>query len=206
MALKGHDAMTTGMRALRCAPLLILPALAGCINLGLGNAKVPGSLLTLTPAASPAAGSTVSGKAQNALSVIEPDTDAKLAVVRVAVTIDASRVAYLKKAQWVERPSRLFQHLIAATLRARGTHLVTEGDLMTHGVILSGRLVDFGYDAPSGAVVVRYDAVRQNGDGTVDTRRFEAVVPHIDANADAVGPALNDAANQVAGAVAEWVG
>ena len=198
--------MTSWTRALRAAPLLLLPALAGCINLGLGNAKVPGSLLTLTPAATLAPGTTVSGKAQTALSVIEPDADAKLAVVRVAVTVDAARVAYLKKAQWVERPSRLFQHLIAATLRARGTHLVTEGDMLTHGTILSGRLVDFGYDAPGGAVLVRFDAVRQNGDGTVDTRRFEASVPHVAPDADAVGPALNDAANQVAAAVADWVG
>ncbi len=32
-------------------PLLLIPLLGGCINLGLGNAKVPPALLTLTPQA-----------------------------------------------------------------------------------------------------------------------------------------------------------
>ena len=195
---------TLPLRAL--APLLLIPALGGCINLGLGNAKVPPALMTLTAQAAPLDGSTTSGKAQAALSVIEPETDAKLAVVRVAVTIDASRVAYLQKAQWVERPARLFQHLLAETLRAQGKQLVTEGDRLTHGPILSGRLIDCGYDVQTGAAVVRFDAIRHNTDGTVDVRRFEASVPHVEARVEQVGPALNQAANQVAKAVADWIG
>ncbi|WP_036521724.1 ABC-type transport auxiliary lipoprotein family protein [Novosphingobium acidiphilum] len=187
-------------------PLLLIPLLGGCINLGLGNAKVPPALLTLTPQARPVDGSTTSGQAQSALSVIEPESAAELAVVRVAVNVDASRVAYLKKAQWVERPARLFQHLLAETLRAQGKQLVTEGDRLTHGPILSGRLIDCGYDARSASAVVRFDAVRHNPDGTVDVRRFEASVPHIGARVEDVGPALNQAANQVAKAVADWIG
>lgn len=193
------------MRKASLVPLLLIPALGGCINLGLGTAKVPSSLFTLTPESAPVDGSTTSGKAQDALSVIEPETAAKLAVVRVAVTVDPARVAYLKKAQWVERPARLFQHLLAETIRAHGTRLVSEGDTLTHGPILSGRLVDFGYDAQSMSVVVRFDAIRQNPDGTIASRRFESSVAHVAASAQEVGPALSSAANQVAKGVADWI-
>jgi cholesterol transport system auxiliary component len=186
--------------------VLLFPALAGCINLGLGNAKTPPALFTLTPQSAPVDGSTTSGQAQSALSVIEPETAAELAVVRVAVNIDAARVAYLQKAQWVERPARLFQHLLAETLRAQGKQLVTEGDRLTHGPILSGRLLDCGYDVQTGSAVVRFDAIRHNPDGTVVARRFEASVTHVAARAQDVGPALNQAANQVAKSVAEWIG
>ena len=71
---------------------------------------------------------------------------------------------------------------------------------------LSGRLLDMGYDASSGSVVVRYDAVLQAPDGKVQTRRFENRVSGVEPKADAVGPALNEAANAVAGEVAAWVG
>jgi cholesterol transport system auxiliary component len=188
------------------APLLLLSLLGGCVNLGLGTAKVPPTLLTLTPQAVPASGATISGKPDSALSVMEPETPAKLAVLRVPVAVDESRVAYLRQAQWVERPSRLFQHLLAETLRAKDGHLISEGDSLTHGPILSGRLIDMGYDAQDHAVVVRFDAVRQMPDGTIATRRFDASVPHVDASAEEVGPALNRAANQVAQQVADWVG
>ena len=63
-----------------------------------------------------------------------------------------------------------------------------------------------GYDAASGSVVVRYDAVLQTPDGKVRTRRFENRVPGVEPEAAAVGPALNEAANEVAGEVADWVG
>jgi len=193
------------MRKAAFAPLLLIPALGGCINLGIGTAKTPPSLLTLTATSAPVDGSTISGRSDSALSVIEPETSAKLAVLRVPVTIDAARVAYLKQAQWVERPARLFQHLLAETLRASGKRLVVEGDAATRGPILTGRLIDFGYDAHMRAVIVRFDATREMPDGTTQTRRFEAEVDHIDADVGEVGPALNQAANQVAHAVAEWM-
>jgi len=193
------------MRQAMFAPLLLIPALAGCINLGLGTSKSPPAMMTLTPESAPADGSTTSGTAQTALSVIEPETDAKLAVLRVPVTIDPSHVAYLKKALWVERPARLFQHLLIETVRARGKRLVVEGSQFTHGPILSGRLIDFGYDVPSHSVIVRFDAIRLMPDGTTQTRRFEASVDHLDADVGQVAPALNQAANQVAIAVADWV-
>ena len=193
------------MRTALFAPLLLIPALGGCINLGLGTSKSPPTLLTLSADSKPVDGSTISGPTDSALAVLEPETEAKLAVLRVPVTIDATHVAYLKQAQWVERPTRLFQHLLAETLHARGKRLVVEGDRLPHGPTLSGRLIDFGFDASAGAVVVRFDAIRRLPDGTTQTRRFEASVSHTDADVGQVGPALNQAANQVAKAVADWI-
>ena len=118
-----------------------------------------------------------------------------------------SSLAYLKDALWVEKPARLFQSLVAETIRAKGNRLVVrEGDLGARGITtLSGQLLDMGYDVATASVVVRYDGVLQRPDGQVQTRRFESRVPAA-AEAAAVGPALNQAANQVAVEVADWVG
>lgn len=181
-------------------------ALSGCVNLGGG--KPPPTLFTLTPTAQLAAGATASGTAETALVVIEPETDRALGVQRVAVTIDPSNIAYLKDALWSERPSRLFRHLLAETLRARGGRLVfedAEGSAAGH-LRLAGRLLAFGYDSASGAAVVRYDAMREGPGDAIQTRRFESSVPVGKADARRVAPALNEAANAVAAQVADWVG
>lgn len=180
----------------------LLAALSGCVSLG---PKVPDTLLALTPTAAPAAGSTTSGTFANALVVMEPSAEARLAVTRVPVQIDDANVAYLKKTMWVERPSRLFQRLLAETIRARGSRLVIENDPGAAGLHLSGRLLDMGYDARTMSAVVRYDAVKES-DGRVETKRFESTVPVAEAEAKYVGPALNEAANAVAKQVADWVG
>jgi len=187
------------------APVLAM-ALAGCVNLGGG--KAPPTLFTLTAAAVPPAGETVSGNADSALVVLDPETDRALGVQRVAVTIDASNIAYLKNAMWAERPSRLFRHLLAETIRSKGGRLVFEdAEASASGrVRLAGRLLAFGYDAPSRAALVRFDAVREGAGGAITTRRFEASVPVGNADARLVAPALNGAANAVAAQVADWVG
>lgn len=182
-------------------------ALSACVSLGGG--KPPPTLLTLTPKASAAAGSTASATAAEALMVMEPETDQYLSVLRVPVQVDAANVAYLKNALWVERPARLFRALLAETLRARGGRLVLEDNQSTVPVAgnrLAGRLIAMGYDAQSGSVVVRFDAIRTGAGGQVQTRRFESMVPGIEPDAKTVGPALNQAANAVAAEVAEWVG
>lgn len=178
-----------------------LVTLSGCVSLG---PKVPDTLLALTPTAAPAAGSGTSGTFANALVVMEPSVEARLAVTRVPVQIDDANVAYLKKTMWVERPSRLFQRLLAETIRARGSRLVIESDPGASGLHLSGRLLDMGYDARTQSAVVRYDAVKESG-GRVETKRFESMVPVAEAEAKYVGPALNEAANAVAKQVADWV-
>jgi cholesterol transport system auxiliary component len=104
---------------------------------------------------------------------MEPSADARVAVLRVPVQIDASNVAYFKK-QWVERPARQLQHLIAETLRAKGGRLVVESDIDQWQQRLSGRLLAMGYDLPSHSAVVRFDAVKEAPGGKIETRRFEA--------------------------------
>ena len=70
---------------------------------------------------------------------------------------------------------------------------------------LMGELAVMDYDAPSRSVTVRYNAVLAQPDGRLLMRRFEASVPDVMAEPLQVGRALNLAANQVAGEVADWV-
>jgi cholesterol transport system auxiliary component len=180
-------------------------ALSGCISLG---GKVPAQLLNLTPTASAAAGSTASGTSENALAVVDIQAPQKLDVTRVPVTTSGSTLAYLKDAQWVEKPARLFGRLLSDTIRAKGNRLVVSGSDVQDAAAtqLSGTLSAMDYDAAQGAVVVRYDAVLQTPDAKIRTRRFESVVPGVAANAGPVAEALNRAANDVAAQVADWVG
>ncbi|MBW8786078.1 MAG: ABC transporter, partial [Novosphingobium sp.] len=69
-----------------------------------------------------------------------------------------------------------------------------------------GRLLDMGYDARSQSVTVRFDALRTDAAGNAVSRRFEATIPGLSPKVEAVAPALNKAANDVAQQVADWVG
>lgn len=180
-------------------------ALSGCVSLG---KEPPEALFTLTALSTAPAGISAAGKPSEALTVIEPDAPRKLDVTRVPVQVDASNVAYLKDAVWVEKPARLFAAVLAETIRAKQTRLVIEGSDVRFAAStkLSGNLVDMGYDALTSSAVVRFDAVLQQPDGQVMTRRFEATVPGVLAEPASVGPALNQAANKVAADVAAWIG
>ncbi|MEP6868666.1 MAG: ABC transporter [Novosphingobium sp.] len=184
----------------------LLAALSGCV--GLGGGKPPASLFSLTATSQVPVGVELTGKLDDAIMVIDPETDRRLTVTRVAVQVDDSNVAYLKDAQWVERPAHLFGSLLAETIRSRGKRLVLSGDEGFGNVRLrlGGRLVDMGYDARSQSAVVRFDAVRVGPGGATVSKRFEAVVPGVSAKPEIVGPALNRAANDVAAQVADWVG
>lgn len=177
--------------------------LGGCISLG---SEPPESLLTLT-STNPVASRTVSGDAFSALVVGEFEAPASIAVTRVPVQIDDSRIAYLKDATWVERPSRLFRRLVAETIRDRTGRIVIDGDDPGVGASarLSAVLRQFGYDARTSTVMVMVD-VAQSGEGSqVRMRRFSASVPGVIAEGQPVGFALNQAANTVAGEIADWV-
>jgi len=180
-------------------------ALSGCISLG---GKVPAQLLNLTPAASAAAGSGASGTSESALAVVDIQAPQKLDVLRVPVTTGGASLAYLKDAQWVEKPARLFGRLLSDTIRAKGNRLVVSGSdaEAVAATQLSGTLEAMDYDAAQGAVVVRYDAVLQTADSKIMTRRFESVVPGVAADPVPVAEAMNRAANDVAAQVADWVG
>jgi cholesterol transport system auxiliary component len=179
-------------------------ALSGCLSLG---GKVPAQLLNLTPTATVAAGSGASGTSESALAVVDIQAPQKIDVLRVPVTTGGASLAYLKDAQWVEKPARLFGRLLSDTIRARGKRLVVSGSDAEAAAAtqLSGTLSAMDYDAAQGAVVVRYDAVLQT-DSKITTRRFESVVPGVPAEAAAVAEAMNRAANEVAAQVADWVG
>ncbi len=194
--------MGRGPLAAMLAPMLAF-ALAGCVSFG---DDPPDQLLTLTPSSLAPAGLAAEGNATSALAVEEPVAAQKLAVTRVPVQVSASGVAYLQDAVWVERPARLFQSLLAETIRSRSDRLVVDlSDLQYSAATkLSGQLQEMGYDVARGGVVVRYDAMLRQPDGTVRTRRFENFVGGISADVTAVAPALNQAANAVAVEVADW--
>lgn len=181
--------------------IVLLAALAGCVRIG---ANPPGTLLSLTPEAAPTAGATSSGTLSEATVVLEPTAAASISVLRIPVQIDAANVAYIKGTQWIERPSRAFQHLLADTLRARGKGLVVETDRATTGTRIGGQLLAMGFDAPTRSAVVRFDAMKWLPGGRIETRRFESTVRGVDPSPDGIGPALNQAANKVAGDIADW--
>jgi len=191
--------------ALAAAALMLSGALSGCVSFG---KDPPEALLTLTSDAAAPAGTSASGTVAEALTVMEPDAPQMLDVARVPVQVNESTVAYLKDAVWVEKPARLFGRLLAETIRAKQTRLVIDGPDVRYAAAtrLSGQLLAMGYDAPSQSVVVRFDAVLQQPDGAIRTRRFEAEVNGVLPEAREVAPALNEAANKVAAQVAEWVG
>lgn len=185
------------------AVLLLSGVLGGCLG-----GKPPKNLITLTPMATAPAGSLGSGKLADAVVVLDPSADRRIDVARVPVQEDDSRLTYLKDVAWVERPGRQFRHLLAETIRAKGNRLVLEEVDEQAGakLRLGGRLSDMGYDARTQSVIVRFDAMREDATGNVQSRRFEATVPGVSPKPADVAPALNKAANQVAQEVADWIG
>ena len=207
--------MRTRHALLKLAPLMLVVPLAGCISFG---AKPPPSLLTLTADASVATGQTVSSATTRSITIAVPVVPQELAVTRVPVRSGDTAVAYLKDAQWVEAPNRMFARVLGDTISVRTGRVVlgARQSLSDPGARLGGELRQFGIDADSSEAVVIYDAtlVRDRpvgADGTrpalaFEKRRFEARVSVAEIAPAAAGAALNQAANQVAGEVADWVG
>lgn len=183
-------------------PILLL---GGCLSFG---EDPPESLLTLTATATAPAGANTQGTQDSALALVEFEAPQALDVTRVPVQVSDTELAYLKDAVWVERPARLFRRLVAETIRARSGRVVIDGDDpgVSADARLQGTLRAFGYDARTSSAVVVFDAVRSGAGSQVVTRRFEARVPGVLPEVGSVGPALNQAANEVAGRIAEWVG
>ncbi len=201
--------MASAARLIRVRAAILAAALsmslAGCISFG---SEPPPSLLTLTPTTQAPAGLGASGRMSGAIFVGELEAPAKLSLLRLPVQIDDANIAYLKDAFWVEQPSRLFRRLLGETIRAQSGRLVVDSNegMAVPQDAVRGTLREFGYDARSQSVIVRFDAVRSGAGETVQTRRFESVIPGIKAEAGPVGVAINRAANDVAVQVAEWVG
>ncbi|WP_168452365.1 ABC-type transport auxiliary lipoprotein family protein [Sphingopyxis microcysteis] len=182
-------------------------SLSACIGL---SGKTPPFLLTLDAAAAPAAGAARTAADASTLTILIPTAPQKLRTTRIPVQQDNSSVTYVKDAQWVEAPQRLFQRLVSETVAAGTARVVLdEGQYLTApGEQLAGQLMEFGVDARTGEAVVVYQAMLVSAGGkTVSQRRFEAreaIGGEIEAKP--VGEALTRAANKVAGEVTGWLG
>ncbi|NJC33924.1 cholesterol transport system auxiliary component [Sphingomonas jejuensis] len=183
-------------------------SLSACISFG---ADPPDSLLNLTATAQVAPGRTNTAASAQTVTVLVPTVPQTIATQRVPVSTVDGTVAYVKDAQWVEAPNRLFQRLLSETIEAQtGRTVLTPRQFdFDPGTRLSGELQRFGIDAATGDAVVTYDAVisvaQGSGENSVRTRRFEARVPVAPVEALPVGAALNQAANRVAAEVASWI-
>jgi cholesterol transport system auxiliary component len=204
--------MTTAMphplRRLRTPALLALGALSlsACVSFG---GKAPPFLLTLDSDVAPVVGEARSAGEAQTLTILIPNAPQKLRTTRIPVQQDDASVAYVKDAQWVEAPQRLFQRLLSETVAAKTPLVVLdEGQYLTApGEQLASQLLEFGVDARTNEAVVSLQAMRVAAGGkTVTQRRFEVREP-IGGKIEAkpVGEALTRAANKVAADVAAWL-
>lgn len=201
--------MPSLVRRVRTPLLLAFAAvsLSACFSLG---GKVPPFLLTLDADAAPVAGEARTANEGTTLTILVPTAPQKLRTTRIPVQEDNASVTYVKDAQWVEAPQRLFQRLISDTVSARTNRVVLdEGQYLTApGDQLASQLVEFGVDARTNEAVVVYQAMLVSAAGkTVTQRRFEAreaIGGKVEAKP--VGEALTRAANKVAVDIATWLG
>ena len=204
--------MTTAMphplRRLRTPALLALGALSLSACVGFVG-KAPPFLLTLDADVAPVVGEARSAGEAQTLTILIPNAPQKLRTTRIPVQQDDASVAYVKDAQWVEAPQRLFQRLLSETVAAKTPLVVLdEGQYLTApGEQLASQLLEFGVDARTNEAVVSLQAMRVAAGGkTVTQRRFEVREP-IGGKIEAkpVGEALTRAANKVAADVAAWL-
>ena len=184
-------------------PVLALLA-AGC----LGGGSTPAELLTLTPAQTVPSGEARSAGAGGALAVLTPSVARAINTRRIPVYVDAITIEYLVGATYVEEPGELFRRVLAETIGARTGRLVLSPGNFTQeaGATLSGQLLQFGFEPARMEVVLSYEAAIARTGQDLQSRRFEARVPVTTQTAATIAPALNQAANQVAGEVADWIG
>jgi cholesterol transport system auxiliary component len=184
--------------------------LAGCSIGGLlgGGGKAPTVLQTLTPEAADPGAVTRTAAAGQSVTVAVPLTSKELHTTRVPVQVSPGNIQYVTDLTWIDTPDRLFQSLVAETIRRTTNRVVLDNGVtsLDPGLLVSGQLQKFGYDASTGQVIVEFDgALSTAGGNRVESRRFVATAP-ADGTSATVGPALNRAANQVASEVASWVG
>ncbi|MFL6828997.1 MAG: ABC-type transport auxiliary lipoprotein family protein [Sphingomicrobium sp.] len=197
-------------------PMLTLAAVAlafaagGCSLGGMlgGGGKPPAYLLTLTPQA-PDPGQLVrAANAGEAVTIAVPTIGKELRTTRVPVQVTPTAIEYLTDLTLVDTPDRMFADLLAETVRRTTNRVVLDSRLsaLDPGLVVTGELQRFGYDAQTGQVMVQYDgALSTAGGNRIETRRFTATAA-ADGSPATVGPALNQAANQVALDVAKWIG
>lgn len=195
------------MKAAALGGVVMAAMLSGCVSLG---GKPPKMLLTVTSSATPVASdAAMATPISNALIIQQPTAPQTLRTPRIPVQTGATDLAYVKDAQWVEPPARMFQRLLTESISAQGNRLVlNESENITGpGEVLTGELMQFGVNADTSEAVVTFNALRiQGGGAQIVQRRFEARERLSRVEAAEVGAALNRAANRVAQDVAQWVG
>ena len=195
---------------LRTSAIALALSLSGCSLGGMlgGGGKAPATLVTLTPEAAEPQSIVRTAAAGQAVTVMTPTVPKELMAVRVPVQLNYVDVQYVTNVQLVDTPDRLFQRLLAETIRRTTNRVVLDPNQTTldPGLVVNGILQRFGYDASTRQVVVTYDgSLSTAGGNRVESRRFTASAP-ADGTAATVPAALNRAANQVALDVAKWVG
>lgn len=186
--------------------LLAALPLAGCISFG---ATPPDTLMKLEATAQVPVGQVQNSATAKSIVIGVPVTPQSLATQRVPVATSATSVAYVKDAQWTEPPSRLFARVVSDTVSARTGRVVLSPvqAVAEANDDLEGELRTFGLDAATREAVVTFDgALQRAGQPATEKRRFEARVAVAAIDAASAGPALNQAANQVASEVADWIG
>ena len=191
-------------------PVALAALVSACSLSGMlgGGGKPPAYMLTLTPEAPDPGQIARTAGAGQAVTIGVPIVPKEIRTVRVPVQVTPTSVQYVENLQYIDTPDRLFAGLLAETVRRTTNRVVLEPAqaALDPGLVVNGSLQRFGYDAASGQVIVTYDAsLSTQGGSHVETRRFTATVP-ADGTANTVGPAINRAANQVAGEVAQWIG
>ena len=200
--------MNRRVRAL--AAISVAVSIGGCSLGGLlgGGGKPPPYLFTLTPEAADPGTIARTAAAGRAVTINVPVVAKELRTVRVPVQVSPTVVQYVPNLQWIDTPDHLFRDLVAETVRRTTGRVVLDPNQtsLDPGLVVSGQLQKFGYDAATGQAIVQYDgALSTAGGDRVETRRFTATAP-ADGSSTSVGPALNTAANQVAADVAKWIG
>ena len=189
------------------AGALLLPAcsLGGLLG---GGGKAPTTLQTLTPEAADPGPIQRTVNAGQAVTVGTPAIGKELRTTRVPVQLGPTDIQYVTNLQWVDTPDKLFQALLEETIRRTTSRVVLDSRQATldPGLVVTGQLQRFGYDASTGQATVVYDAsLSTEGGSRVESRRFVANAP-ADGTGPSVGAGLNRAANAVALDVARWVG
>ena len=187
--------------------ILVLGASIALSACSLGG-SAPKQLLSLSSTAVVPVDTQRTVAAGNTLTVFVPSAGAALSGTRIPVYDGGTAVAYVKDAVWLDTPARQFQRLLSETIAANSSRVVLDvrQTVVDPGTRLTGSLITFGIDASAGQAVVTFDAQRSVGREQVNIRRFESRVPVSTVDALNSAQALNRAANEVAVAVAAWVG
>src|SRR5688572_18108336 len=132
------------MKLLRLSvPVALAIALGACSLSGLlGGGKTPPTLLTLTPQAALQGEFTRSASAGEAVTIAIPVIAKELRTVRVPAQVSHMEVAYIEDLQWVDTPDRLFQELLAETIRRTTGRVVLDPKQanLDPGISVSGQL------------------------------------------------------------------